>query len=344
MENDLYDYEEEYEEEESPRRTVWIAGGAAAAVLVACLCCVCVAAAFWAGSQYGDEILPGGTPTVGFAPTAVIYFQPTEAMVGQEITFDGTQSQAGSTPIAAYHWDFGDGTTASEAVVTHVYNAAAKYPVYLVVTSEEGLESEAGPAEVTINDPSVPTQPPPGQPPEPVINYPVEAGVGQQVTFDGSGSRPGSSPIAGYTWDLGDGTTGSGPVVTHVYNAPGTYSITLTVTGQDAATAVGGPVQINVTQQAPAPTATIGQLPSPVVNIPSTAAVGQEVIFDGSQSQAGGSPISSYAWDFGDGTTGSGHITTHAYTAAGDYQVLLTVVAEDGLSNTGDPVTISITP
>jgi PKD repeat protein len=216
--------------------------------------------------------------------------------------------------------------------------------VYLVVTSEEGLESEAGPAEVTIMDPSIPTQPPAGQPPEPVLNYPLEAGVGQQVTFDGSGSRPGSTPIASFAWDLGDGTTGSGPVVTHVYNAPGSYSVSLTVTGQDGASALGGPVQIAITQQAPAPTPTIGQLPQPVINIPSEASVGQEVIFDGSQSQAGSSPISSYAWAFGDGSTGTGHITTHAYAAAGTFQVLLTVVAEDGMQNTGEPASITINP
>jgi PKD repeat protein len=84
--------------------------------------------------------------------------------------------------------------------------------------------------------------------PQPVINYPVEGKVGQAVTFDGSGSQPGSSPIVSYDWNFGDGNTASGAVVTHVYGAAGTYQVTLTVTGQDGLGNTGNPVQITITE------------------------------------------------------------------------------------------------
>jgi chitodextrinase len=87
-----------------------------------------------------------------------------------------------------------------------------------------------------------------GQLPQPAINYPVEAKVGETVTFDGSGSQPGSSPIAGYDWVFGDGNTGSGAVVTHIYATAGTYQVTLTVTDQNGVGNSGGPVTITITE------------------------------------------------------------------------------------------------
>lgn len=53
---------------------------------------------------------------------------------------------------------------------------------------------------------------------------------GLTATFDGTGSTDPDGTIAGYTWDFGDGTTGTGPVIDHPYAAPGQYTVTLTVT------------------------------------------------------------------------------------------------------------------
>jgi parallel beta-helix repeat protein len=53
------------------------------------------------------------------------------------------------------------------------------------------------------------------------------------VTADASASAPGSSPITGYTFDFGDGTTTglqAGPTASHSYTSAGTYTVTVTVT------------------------------------------------------------------------------------------------------------------
>jgi hypothetical protein len=55
-----------------------------------------------------------------------------------------------------------------------------------------------------------------------------------------------------------------------------------------------------------------------------TVVVDSTVVFDAMNS-SDDSEIVTYEWDFGDGATGTGAVTTHSYTAAGTYVVTLTV-------------------
>lgn len=66
----------------------------------------------------------------------------------------------------------------------------------------------------------------------------------------------------------------------------------------------------------------------------------QTIKFDGSRS-SDNFGIKEYLWDFGDGTTGTGKISEHAYSAAGTYNVTLTVTDESGNSDT-DTLTVTV--
>ncbi len=55
--------------------------------------------------------------------------------------------------------------------------------------------------------------------------------------------------------------------------------------------------------------------------------------FDASSSTAPGSSITSYAWNFGDGKTGSGVKAAHTYSATGNYTVKLTVTNASGATD-----------
>jgi PKD repeat protein len=64
-----------------------------------------------------------------------------------------------------------------------------------------------------------------------------------------------------------------------------------------------------------------------------TTVSGLNVDLDGSSSSVDGGAIVEWNWDLGDGATGSGAFFSHAYALAGTYTVTLTVVDDQGASN-----------
>jgi chitodextrinase len=143
-----------------------------------------------------------------------------------------------------------------------------------------------------------------------------------------SSCAPANNPIASYTWDFGDGRSGSGKTTSHAYDEAGTYLATLRVTdqlGRSAAT-----TQSVVVSAASGPTASFEFSPqNPLIN--------QPVNFNGGPSAAQpGREIASYAWDFGDGTFGSGQITSHSYSLPRTYKVVLTVTDDTGKKSTAN--------
>jgi PKD repeat protein len=76
----------------------------------------------------------------------------------------------------------------------------------------------------------------------------------------------------------------------------------------------------------------LGENMPPVCNTrgPSFGTVGQPVTFSGFGSNDPDGVIVSYAWTFGDGSTGSGVMPMHSYATTGDYTIGLCVVDDDG--------------
>jgi hypothetical protein len=83
------------------------------------------------------------------------------------------------------------------------------------------------------------------------------------VTLDGSGSSDPDGSIVTYAWDFGDGTTGSGVTVTHIYPSAGDFTVTLTVTDDDGMT---GSDTATITVLTP--TGGITELRSLVIDLP----------------------------------------------------------------------------
>lgn len=150
---------------------------------------------------------------------------------------------------------------------------------------------------------------------------------GQAVLFNGrTSTSPANNPIAQYTWNFGDGGSGSGSEATHVFSGPGTYFVRLTVT--DAAGRSASTTQSVVVTQGTAPTAQFTFSPTdPTVN--------QVVHFNAAASTAApGRRIVSYRWDYGDGSSDNGMQVAHVFTAARTYTVTLTVTDDIGRTGT----------
>jgi PKD repeat protein len=149
-------------------------------------------------------------------------------------------------------------------------------------------------------------------PPLPSIGVTCLAHV---CSFDASYSVDPDGSINSYVWDLGDGTTGSGAIVSHTYPSGTPYIATLTVSDDNGATASGSrTVEPNARPFAYADVTCNGRTCS----------------FDGSSSRDYDGTIVSYIWTFGDGMVGSGGTVIHTYGTSGIYAVTLTVTDNEG--------------
>ena len=160
------------------------------------------------------------------------------------------------------------------------------------------------------------------------------------VAFDGSSSSDPAGTITSWDLSFGDSTadaTGSGPPpagVAHTYATAGTYTATLTVTGDDGVT---GMSQATVVVSAPQPSPPTARL----AVAPGSGAAPLPVSFDGSASSDPDGTITSWSLDFGDGTAAENNVAgtppagiAHTYTTAGTYTATLSVTDSNGQSGT----------
>lgn len=96
---------------------------------------------------------------------------------------------------------------------------------------------DAGMYRVNSQGNPVPSPSPENHPPtaDGTAGEPYRGIVGTEIVFNGSRSYDSDGTIVSWQWSFGDGTTVNGVVVSHAYTAPGTYTVTLTVTDNDGA-------------------------------------------------------------------------------------------------------------
>lgn len=165
-----------------------------------------------------------------------------------------------------------------------------------------------------------------------LVVSPTSGNAPLRATMTGSGSTAGQgAEIASFQFNFGDGHVLQQQAATtnHTYKAPGAYVVTLTVTdshGRSADTIQ----EVTVTQPEPGgPTAKLG------IN-PSSGPAPLRITARASASKSGkGAKLTSYEFDFGDGTirTQPSETISHTYTAPGTFTVRLTVTNSAGRSD-----------
>jgi len=128
-------------------------------------------------------------------------------------------------------------------------------------------------------------------------------------------------PRYGWRWNFGDGTTSTVQNPSHTYQAPGVYTVSLTVIDELGNTDTETKEQYII----------IGTSPTLRAEFTSNGQTTVPNTLIGFVDQSTGD-IQSWLWDFGDGTTSTERNPYHAYAASGSYTVSLTVSGPDGSS------------
>ena len=151
------------------------------------------------------------TPTADAGPSRTVD-------QGASLLFDAAAS-TDNLGIASYSWSFGDGAMASGIAATHAYPAPGVYTATLTVWDYSG-NADAVSLSITVRDTMAPIARGAGD---------RTADEGQPLFFDASASTD-NVGVAWYLWDFGDNATSDQASATHVYQTPGSYTGSLTVT------------------------------------------------------------------------------------------------------------------
>ena len=208
---------------------------------------------------------------------------PANGSVNESLRFDASESTG---DIVEYQWDWNedgeiDDTTES-GEISLLFAEPGTYAVTVRVVDALG-DTDNATTSVTISRPS--------EPPTAVLSVPSNATVDQSVTFNASESTD-DTGIREYRWDWnGDGEideTTEAPTLTHAYEEPDTYDVTVIVVDEDGQTATTS-AALEVDPARPSFSAALSAAENARVN--------QSVTFDASESTG---EIVEYQWDWND--------------------------------------------
>jgi len=307
--------------------------------------------------------------SVGTAPTAAFTFAPSAPQAGQSLAFTDTSTGSPSS----WAWNFGDGSASTLQNPTHTYAAAGTYTATLTATNAKGSTSASHPVTVsatsafTLSSTVGSTLP---------IDYTFD-GSGASPDLTWSGAPAGTKEYALLMTTLpGDGSTlwnwvlyaipasanalakntsgvGLAGMTSHSVAAyappqstgPGTKTYTFTLYALSASpTLPSDPTQVtgSMLSQAIAnltlgsTTLSVSYARSAPVSAFTSSASGNTVTF----ANASGLSASSYAWNFGDGSTSTEKNPSHTYATQGSFVVSL--VATNGFGSNTSTKTLTL--
>lgn len=101
----------------------------------------------------GEFTLTGSlVPVSGKPPIAVATATPVSGIAPLTVAFQGDGSSDPDGFITAYDWDFGDGSTSTQANPSKTYSVPGTYLASLVVVDNSGLSGASQPITITVGD------------------------------------------------------------------------------------------------------------------------------------------------------------------------------------------------
>jgi PKD repeat protein len=271
---------------------------------------------------------PTDTPTATETPTETPTSteMPTETpTIAAPIAAFTTDTAAGSAPltvqffnqssgdIQSFAWDFGDGSASAEVNPIHTFATPGTFAVTLTVSGAGGSNSTQA-----------------------IITVSAAAPIAAFTTDTTAGSAPltvqffnqSSGDIQSFAWDFGDGSASAEVNPIHTFATPGTFAVTLTVSGAGGSNST----QVIITVSAAAPIAAFTT---------DTTAGGAPLTVQFFNQSSG--DIQSFAWDFGDGSASAEVNPIHTFATPGTFAVTLTVSGPGGSNSTQTEITVNET-
>ncbi|MBI2967319.1 MAG: PKD domain-containing protein [Bacteroidetes bacterium] len=253
-----------------------------------------------------------------FTGNTYVNGEPESACPGDLINFYSING------MQEYFWNFGDGSSDTSTVGfnDHEYQATGDYQISVTIVNGCGSDTTVYDSVIIDN------------------NIPV---TGDMNIYTNAPGCPGDLIVFyastefeyTYSWNFGDGNSGTGQWVQHAFSTVGSYTVALTSTnscGMDSVISL----TIQVTNNLP-----VDLSDYDYGSTAESACPGDSMIFwvyPGNNT---------YLWDFGDGNTGSptgtiedAAITLHAYSALGTYYPVLTIT--NGCGNSASDSTVEI--
>lgn len=233
---------------------------------------------------------------------------PATADRAHDATFDASASRDHDGAVVSWRWDFGDGSTAEGARVTHRFATLGARDVALVVEDAEGARSTLVlPVEVVNLPPRI----------EP-LGLGLHEGLGPATlgafVVDEDGAR------LAWRWRVGDADL-SGPTPAFTPPAYGRYHVALQVEDEDGATARSeGELWVHA---------------RPVARIaaPTSAHRADDVVLDASGSSDDDGGVTRHEWTFSDGSTATGPMASWRAASLGRHEIRLLVWDADGFTD-----------
>lgn len=205
------------------------------------------------------------TVTINRPPVAVID-ERIESCTDQLIVFSGARSFDPDGDSFTARWEFGDGNSSNEINPVHRYRRPGVYTARIFL--DDGITAQPSIAELPVIIEGSP---------QAQINFDeITVCANSPLTFDGTASTDPNGIVASYNWDFGDLNTAAGARTTHLYTRPGTYRITLTITGSGTGNCP------NISQQ----TAIVHVVAAPeaVFEVPAIVSPGTQITLDAGNS------------------------------------------------------------
>lgn len=226
---------------------------------------------------------------------------PATVCAGANFTLTNT-----STPgSVSYLWDFGDGTTATVRNPTKSYASAGVYLIKLV--NNFGSCSDSITKMITVL-------------PKPVTGFNADITGSCLAPLNVHFTNASTNAVL-YQWNFGDGGTSNQQNPSHTFSNPGAYTVTLITTGSNGCSDTL--VKTDFIHIQP-PVASIN-------NLPQRGCAPFEWTFSSANTST--EPVTSYLWDFGDGTTSTLENPTHIFSA-GSYDIQLIITTASGCKDT----------